>query len=988
MSELTATQPAAAACHPSVNRIPLSTYRLQLGPDLTIDQARTLLPYLEKLGITDLYLSPLFRARAESSHGYDVVDHGTIDPAIGDVAAFARLAEGARAAGMGILLDIVPNHMGINDSSNAWWLDVLENGKGSCFADYFDIEWNPPANALQDKILLPFLGQPFGQVLENGELRVVYRERRLQLEYGSRRFPLAPPSWPLVLELALAERAESIEANSAAVSEWNELESIITQLRNLPPGSRRDPEATTLRYREQKIAAARLEELLRTSAAVRDAFGAALHQINGEQGDPKCFDRLDKLLDEQWYRLAYWRVASDEINYRRFFDVNDLAAIRVEDPRVFDAVHRLAARLLEAGYVTGIRVDHPDGLRDPLNYFQSLQSLYRSAQPSEDNSAPNVYVVAEKILSGDESLPSDWAVCGTTGYDFLNLIGRLQVHAEGLAEIRSAYDRIIKNSDKPADVVYASRRAVLSSTMASELQMLAAQLSRIAQQHRSSRDFTQPALLRALREVLANMTVYRTYARGDSWDISDADYRAITSAVRMAKRRNRTFPHSVFDFIASVLLLEHPPTLSAEQANERRHFALKFQQVSGPIAAKGVEDTAFYRYYPLASLNEVGGELDARPLAADEFHRLMRHRSDSWPHSLSATSTHDSKRGEDLRARLQVLSELPQEWAAMVIRWQEMTQQFLGEHDGGPVPDANEEYLIYQTLVGTWSTGTMSSPERDEYLNRILRYFDKALREAKLHTSWMNPSETYETAVKDFIRALLNDVVFTTDLASFVAKIADAGFVNSLAQLLLKLTLPGVPDFYRGTELWDFNLVDPDNRRPVDYDSRRKRLNEISKTAENNPFEFARELASRWPSSDVKVWVTSAGLQLRRLLPDVFTCGEYVPLTVAGTAADHIFAFARRYEEQVAVTVAPLHFYRLSLKQRAPQSATKNREKGPPRVNWADTKLVLPDDFPHDWQCHLTGQKLSTATSGGPPALEVAQLLDVLPVALLIPRLD
>jgi (1->4)-alpha-D-glucan 1-alpha-D-glucosylmutase len=524
--------------------------------------------------------------------------------------------------------------------------------------------------------------------------------------------------------------------------------------------------------------------------------------------------------------------------------------------------------------------------------------------------------------------------------------------------------------------------------MASELQMLAAQLSRIAQQHRASRDCTQPALLRALREVLANMTVYRTYARGDSWDISDADYRAITFAVRMAKRRNRTFPHSVFDFIASVLLLEHPPTLSADQANERRQFALKFQQVSGPIAAKGVEDTAFYRYYPLASLNEVGGELDVRPLATEEFHRLMRHRNESWPYSLSATSTHDSKRGEDFRARLHVLSELPQEWATMVIRWQEMTRQFLSEHDGDAAPNANEEYLIYQTLVGTWPVEPMSSPQRDEYLNRILQYFEKALREAKLHTSWMNPSETYETAVQDFIRALVVDEAFTTDLALFVASIADAGFVNSLAQPLLKLTVPGVPDFYRGTELWDFSLVDPDNRRPVDYDSRRKRLNEISKAAENNVLEFARELAARWPSSDLKMWVTSAGLQLRRELPDVFTCGEYIPLSATGATADHVIAFARRDGQQLAITVAPLHFYRLSAKQRGEQSATKNHEKGPPRVNWTDTKLVLPDDFPHDWQCRLSGQEYALAEVGGQPALDVAQLLDVLPVALLTPPLD
>lgn len=985
MSELTATKAADLTCSQRVNRIPLSTYRLQLGADLTLDQVHALLPYLEKLGITDVYLSPLFRARSESSHGYDVVDHGTIDPAIGDSKSFERLAIAARDAGMGILLDVVPNHMGINDPGNLWWLDVLENGEGSYFADFFDIEWHPPAGALQDKVLLPVLAEPFGKVLENAELRVTYADRRLQLAYGPRRLPLTPSSWPLVLELVINQRDQAADGNQWPVSDSNELASIITQLRNLPPGSRRDAEAMEERYREQKIATRRLDQLLTSSAAVRAVFERALQQINGQPGDPKTFDQLEKLLDQQWYRLAYWRVASDEINYRRFFDVNDLAAIRVEDPRVFDAVHRLVARFLEQGFVTGLRIDHPDGLRDPQNYFKNLQALYRSTQPADGSSAPDVYIVAEKILSGDESLSPDWAVCGTTGYDLLNIIGRVQVHAEGLGDLRSYYTRITETTAKPADIVYESRRTVLLSSMASELQMLTAQLYRIARQHRVSRDFTQPALQRALREVLANMTVYRTYARADSWDIGDDDYRTVTSAVRMAKRRNRTLPTSVFDFIASVLLLEHPPTHSNEQADERRRFALKLQQVSGPIAAKGVEDTAFYRYYPLASLNEVGGELDAKPLAVDEFHRLMRHRNESWPHSLCATSTHDSKRGEDFRARLHVLSESPQEWASTFERWQAVNQPLVRERDGDFVPDANEEYLIYQTLVGTWPLEPMSPSARDEYRDRILQYMHKAMREAKLHTSWMNPTETYETAVEEFITALFDpsNQAFAADVSTYVAKIAVSGFVNSLAQLLLKLTLPGVPDFYRGTELWDFNLVDPDNRRPVDYDARRQRLEKLWNAANDHPQDFAQDLRSRWPDPDIKLWVTSSCLQLRRKLPDVFTFGEYIPLTATGAAADHVIAYARRFDRQVVVTVVPRHFYRLCADQ-APQ---KN-QTGPPHADWAGAKLILPDDFPHHWCCTLSGRSHSTPAGAGSPFLDVADLFEVFPVALLTSRLE
>ncbi|HEX3599825.1 MAG TPA: malto-oligosyltrehalose synthase, partial [Lacipirellulaceae bacterium] len=737
MAEITACESVPATGSRRINRIPQATYRLQLGADLTLDQVTALLPYLEKLGITDLYLSPLFRARAESSHGYDVVDHGTIDPAIGDLQSFSRLSEVARQAGMGILLDVVPNHMGINDPGNLWWLDVLENGEDSYYADFFDIEWHPPSGALQDKILLPFLGDPFGRTLEKGDFRIVYRERRLQLEYGSRRFPLALPTWPRVLVLALNVETAA-EPNAPNWREdRNELKSIITQLGNLRSISGRDAESRDARYREQKIAARRLQDLLTASTGMRAALDGALREINGEPGNPKSFDQLESLLDEQWYRLAFWRVAADEINYRRFFDVNDLAAIRVEDQRVFDAVHRLVARLLEAGWVTGLRIDHPDGLRDPLTYFKNLQSLYRSTQ-ADGGVGEELYVLAEKILCGDEELSTDWRVSGTTGYDLLNLIGRVQVHAEGLGEVRAAYEKLTHQTDKPAEVVYKSRQTVLLTTMASELQMLTSQLYRIARQHRVSRDFTQPALQHALREVLASMTVYRTYARSDSWDINEADYRTITTAVRLAKRRNRSMAYAVFDFIASVLLLEHPPSLTPEQAEERRQFALKFQQVSGPVAAKGVEDTAFYRYYPLVSLNEVGGELDAKPLGVGEFHRLMRHRMEAWPHSMCGTSTHDSKRGEDVRARLHVLSEASDEWSQAFVRWQKMNALHRGEIDGESAPSANDEYLIYQTLIGTWPLESMTVSERDEYRGRIHRYLEKALREGKVQTSWMN----------------------------------------------------------------------------------------------------------------------------------------------------------------------------------------------------------------------------------------------------------
>ncbi len=1034
MPELTATKPAASLGIKRVNRIPLSTYRLQLGADLNLDDVHRLLPYLRQLGVSDLYLSPLFRSRAESSHGYDVVDHGTIDPAIGDLAAFERLAEDARAAGMGILLDVVPNHMGINDPGNVWWLDVLENGEGSYFADFFDIDWQPAASALQNTVLLPFLAEPFGTVLENGELRVVYAEQRLQLSYGPRRFPLAPPTWVEVLELTAQAAEQAAGGDSGTFSDWAELQSIITQLRNLPPGLRRDPASMEERYREQSVVRRRLHQLLTASPAVRSALDAALVQINGEQGNARSFDQLEKLLERQWYRLAYWRVAADEINYRRFFDINDLAAIRVENPRVFDAVHRLVGRLVAAGWVTGLRIDHPDGLRDPQAYFKNLQALYRAQHPANDSEPQEIYIVAEKILSGDEPLSTEWAICGTTGYDLMNLLSRVQVSDEGLAELQMHYDETTRYFDRPADVIYESKRAVLFSSMASELQMLAADLYRIAQSHRASRDFTRPALQRALREVIACMSVYRTYVRGDSWDVSDADYRTASTAVRMAKRRNRTLPVSVFDFILSVLLLEHPPTLTEEQALERREFVLNLQQVTGPVAAKGVEDTAFYRFYPLASLNEVGGELEAHPVEVDEFHRAMRHRMASWPHSLSATSTHDSKRGEDFRARLNVLSEAPVEWIDAFRRWQEMNRPLVRDLEGDSVPDPNEQHLLYQTLVGTWPLERMEADDRDRYRERIHQYLEKALREAKTHTSWMNPAEAYEGAVHDFIRDLFGPKgeAFTADLSRFVRRFADSGFVNSLAQLLLKMTLPGVPDFYQGTELWDFNLVDPDNRRPVDFNLRRERLERLQSVSSlgepagssrrddaelsrrgkpdvsrrdepdvsrrgkpdvsrrdkpggslveggslaSDIQTVAKSLSQRWPDADIKFWITTRGLGLRREWCDVFSYGEYLPLAATGKAADHVVAFARRWEQSWVIVAVPRHFYRLTGGQNAKAGA------GPPRANWAGTRLLVPDDAPTAWRCELSGRTLEANGAGSEPALSLAELFEVFPVAL------
>ncbi|MCC6493433.1 MAG: malto-oligosyltrehalose synthase [Pirellulales bacterium] len=1002
MPESTSLLPAAEHLI-AVNRIPWATYRLQLRPGFGFEQVRALLPYLEALGISDLYLSPLFRARAGSTHGYDVVDHTQIEPAFGGEEAFVAMADQARAAGMGIVLDVVPNHMGINEEGNRYWLDVLENGEGSRWADFFDIDWDAIPLNLKHRVLQPVLGKSFGATLEAGELKIVYQQQRLQVAYFDRLIPLTPRTWPVVLQL-VSDRLYSVawpgdserrggESPGAPVAplhdrrqariEHAELESIISQLRNLPPGERRDADAIRTRYREQRIARRRLAHLVQKRPRVRQALDEAIHEVNGAVGNPASFNRLEELLTAQHYRLAYWRVASDEINYRRFFDINDLAAIRVEDPRVFNAVHRLVADLVARNLVTGLRIDHPDGLLDPSQYFDDLQSLYRRSRPDNgDEAARQIYIVAEKILSGNEQLDPQWAVQGTTGYDFLNLVNRLLVDDDGIRQIRDDYEEMSGVEEGPAEILYQSKKAAARVLMLSEMQMLAARLYRIAQRQRASRDFTQPTLLRALAEVVASLAVYRTYVPPRGWEASEEDHRRINLAVRLAKRRNPDLARSLFDFIASVLLLQFPPALEQEDREAWRHFALKLQQVSGPIAAKGVEDTAFYRYYPLASLNEVGAELDAGALRAAEFHRLMHHRAANWPHGMSGSSTHDAKRSEDVRARLHVLSEIPRAWKDAVLLWRQMNRRWLQDVDGEPIPDANEEYLLYQSLVGVWPLEPLDDRNREELIGRIAAYMEKALREAKRHTSWVNPSEDYEAAVLDFVRKILSPeaAAFQTDLSQFVAGIADAGFVNALSQVLLKTTLPGVPDFYQGTELWDFSLVDPDNRRPVDYDLRQRLLAEIADDAAGDLGQAARAAADRWPDPQIKLLVTSAALHLRRRWPEVFARGGYTPVETIGPAADHLFAFARQHEGRWSITAVPLGFHRLT---RPNSTATPGPAGGLPRPAWGDTALVLPDAAPRRWRSQFAGESLQCLDADDPPTLRAADLFDTLPVALI-----
>jgi (1->4)-alpha-D-glucan 1-alpha-D-glucosylmutase len=939
-----------------LNRVPSATYRLQLGESLDFASVRRLVDYLEQLGISDLYLSPLFRSREHSSHGYDVVSHCDIEPTFGDLASFEQLAEDVRARGMGILLDVVPNHMGINDPGNEWWLDVLENGPLSEFAGYFDIDWNRPSESLRDKVLLPFLGDYFGAVLERGEFKIAYGAAKLQLLYGEMRYPLTPSCWPLVLTLVL-EKLNDGKIDSAAKTE---LESIIFELEHLPAPGPNVANALHARFREQKVAARRLAQLMANSPGARSALEAALSAINGDPADRRSFDRLDAVLNAQWYRFAYWRVASDEINYRRFFDVNDLAAIRVEIPDVFSKVHALVQKLLAAGRITGLRIDHPDGLYDPEDYFERLQRLYRDCQAHDESAAAattRLYILAEKILTGAEELPHQWQIAGTTGYELLNIIGRTLVDADGLSALVESYQRVLGDDKSPGEVVYESKRQILHEAMSSELTMLSSRLYRIAQQSRMSRDFTFTSLLRALREVIACFPAYRTYVRSQGWDVVAEDHSRIAHALRMAKLRNPTMARAMFDFIASVLLLEFPPTLEKEQKEQWREFALRFQQVTSPVAAKGVEDTAFYRYFPLVSLNEVGAELTPAAYSAAEFHRLMQRRAMDWPHALSATATHDTKRGEDSRARLHALSQAPEYWSDLWNWSEKRTGQLLREVNGQPAPRLPERYFLLQTIVGTWPSGAAANTEWELYRDRIRQYMEKGLREAKLNTSWANPAPEYEQAVRDFVTDVL-DPAKSADLLhridEFVGVVADAGYLNSLAQLVLKICVPGVPDFYQGTELWDFSLVDPDNRRPVDFDRRRELLDELRTQFADDPDGLIESLAASWPDPRIKLYMTWRLLQLRKRYSDLFSLGNYVPLEVRGDRQNNIIAFARTFDGTWVVVIVP----------RALEFP----------IEWGDTEVLLPADAGREFHDVLAEQSIVIHDGSADAGIENLQL--------------
>jgi (1->4)-alpha-D-glucan 1-alpha-D-glucosylmutase len=885
--------------------IPRATYRVQLHADFDFDAAAAIVPYLAELGISHLYVSPITMARPGSRHGYDVVDHARVNPELGGEAGLERLCRALRAGHMGLLLDFVPNHMGVGGADNPAWLDVLQWGRESSYADWMDIDWHPAEETLAGKLLVPFLGAPYAEVLESGELQLRFDAGGdWSVWYHEHRFPICPRSYGAILGKA---PGRSLGAAFA----------LANQVRRAPPG-------------EAVAAAGTLKsELARLAAtpAGGEALEAATAALAGRPGAPRSFRMLHRLLEQQVYRLSYWRVAADEINYRRFFDINDLAGLRVEDERVFARVHALLFALLRDGKADGVRLDHVDGLYDPAGYCRRLQEEAGRNLGAGPGERP-LYLLVEKILAPFERVPESWPVHGTTGYDFMAQATGVFIAEESERSLTRIYARFVPGATDFESELERAKPQILRNNLSSEFTVLARRLTRLAKRHPRTRDFTYQAIREALTDITARFPVYRTYiAEGPP---ADTDERYVTWATRRAVKAPGLVDDTVYEFIRSVLLVRwRPDDGETRESAEIREIARKFQQLTGPVMAKSMEDTAFYRHTRFVALNEVGSEPSRWGVSVAGFHHEAAARGDAAPGAMLATASHDHKRGEDVRARLAVLSEMPREWAHSLRRFSRLNRSRRRSVADAPAPSRSAEYLYYQTVLGAWPMNLSTGDARamTAFAERIEAYMIKAAREAKLHTHWARPDEAYETGMREFVRATLDpgrSAAFLRDMQRLVERVAPPGAINGLAQAVLKYTAPGVPDLYQGTELWDLSLVDPDNRRPVDYDTR------IAAFVQAGAGDL-RGLLPGWRDGRIKLALIAALLAARRRRPELFAGGSYAPVEAAGPAAQRLLAFIRRHGEQALLVVVP----RLSA-HAVTDEATLQLDAGA----WADTVLA------------------------------------------------
>jgi (1->4)-alpha-D-glucan 1-alpha-D-glucosylmutase len=965
-------------------RVPVATYRGQMHLEFTFDQAAAIVPYLRRLGLGDFYASPIFEARPGSMHGYDITRHDRLNPELGGAERFTPFAETLREHEMGLLVDIVPNHMGIGRDS-VWWQDVLENGHASRYANYFDIDWSPLKEEMRDKLLLPILGNQYGEELEAGRIQVALEDGRFYVTYyDDHRMPVAPRSIPLIF---FRRPIGTLPSEQEIADMPHELAEVLRELTQLPQHESTDPQLQADRQERLVALLPRLRSTL-TSDAAQPAIHRALEAINGVDGDSHSFDALHAFLDVQPYRLAYWRTSAEEINYRRFFDVNDLVGLRMETPEVFADTHCLIRELLAKKQVTGLRIDHCDGMFNPRQYLIRLQLLYLASQcagpkPQSETAANGIerevldevrgydwsashgplYVVVEKILEPREYMPREWPVHGTSGYDFVYFANNIFIQRDNVKAFNTLYERVLGHSMNPDLIIYRSKLQVMQNSLASEVHVLTNMLSHILES--------------VVRETIACFPVYRTYI-DERGTYPDRDIAFIQGAIRQAKRRNPDIDASAFDFLCDMLLLHRRhKTPSRDIDPQQLRFALKFQQLTGPVMAKGVEDTTFYVYNRFVSSNEVGGDTKSFGITLEQWHASNEERLAMSPDSMLTTSTHDTKRSEDVRNRLNVLSEIPNAWAGAVRRWQRVNAKVKRTlADGRVAPDANEEYLLYQTIAGVWPWREDEPNGREPVVKRLQEYAAKALSEAKVNLSWINPDPEYVAAVQGFIADIVmrdkrgRESSFMQVLGKLMPQIQLFGGVNSLAQLILKATCPGLPDFYQGTEVWDLSLVDPDNRRPVDYGLRDRMLAHLDQVAEQQGVAaVAAEVTRDIADGAIKLWTMAQVLRLRRAEHALFRHGSYLPLYANGAGEPHVIAHARRYEDRTVIVAVP----------RFACSLMRGDVALPLGKAWKDWTVSLPSELQGTYRNVFTGETIHAEAE-----LPLAQVFESFPVAVFV----
>lgn len=924
-------------------RIPSSTYRLQFNKNFRFKDATALIDYLDSLGISDIYASPVFKAGAGSLHGYDIVDHNHLNPEAGTVEELAEALEKLKSRRMGWIQDIVPNHMSYG-SSNAMLMDIMEKGRSSRFVGFFDIEWDHPYEGIREKVLAPFLGRIYGAALEAGEIRLAYSDAGLTVDYYSSRFPLRIDSYHYFLTYGLRKLVFELGREHPDLIK---LLGILYVLKNLQASEREELDDQVLFVKRM------LWELYSRNNAIKRHVDESVALFNGIPGNPESFNLLDRLLSEQVYKLSFWKVAAEEINYRRFFNINELITLRAEDEAVFGKTHSLVFNLIGYG-VTGLRVDHIDGLLDPLEYLTRLRER-----------TGGIYTVAEKILGPGEELPLEWPLEGTTGYDFLARVNGLFCDHANEARFTKIYSAFTGLKSSCAALFYEKKKLITEMDMMSDVTNLAQLLKIALSSDRYGRDITMQGLKKAIVEVMAEHAVYRTYIRQGTQAAAGIHY--IKDAVFKAIGKNPALLNEL-TFLEKVLTLNYRDYQSEEEQAQWLRFVMRFQQFTGPLMAKGVEDTLFYVYNRLISLNEVGGSPAEFGASLEAFHSANRTAAALRPASMSATATHDTKRGEDARARISVLSEIPVEWERHLKKWSSLNRRIRGPAKTRAVPDRNDEYYFYQALLGSFP---FSSREVPAFKDRMKEHMIKAVREAKIHTAWLKPDKEYEEAFMRFIDGCLDETrpnPFLDSFLPFQKKTAWYGMMNSLSQTLLKITCPGVPDFYQGTELWDLSMVDPDNRRPVDFSARMSMLDDISARAASSRESLLAELLKSPEDGRIKLFLTHTALTERRKRHELFKSSPYIPLECEGGLSRHIVAFARAEEGDAVITIAPRF---LTSVVREGEYATGER--------WTDTAVKLPKELDgFEWKDAFTGQTV-------PPGKEIkaGDALGSFPVAFL-----